>query len=214
MAQIASTPALPNPLTQESSGFQREAASAIVAFRKPEAEARVRHKLQRWNLQGYPGPNARRVLRRLRELQSLVPPRVSAACFGTIWNRWTTSRRFQQRGSATNRCVLGCSISAEDSVEHNIHCHIVQEFAHAYLRLGKLEPHDFLLASADTRWNEGSQLTRLAILVYCTYRATQTARHQPRIGAPTGRELLQQMLKDAVRDHAASARVLRGIWAD
>ena len=174
----------------------------------------MRNKLARWELQGYPGPNARRVLRRLLELKNLVPPRVGAACFGTIWNRWTTSRRFQQRQSASNTCVFGCSCSAEDSIEHYLHCRVIREFASSRLRLENLSPAALLLSSDDMRWNDGNALTRVAILVYCAFRATQTARNYSRINVSTAVQLLGQMLKEAVRDHEASARVLREVWSN
>ena len=194
--------------------LQSAASKAIVESRKPQAEDRVRHKLARWNLEGYPGRNARRVLRRLQELQCLVPPRVSSACFSTVWNRWTTARRFQQRQSTTNRCVLGCSCSAEDSIEHYMHCRIIHEFARSRLRLERLDPYALLMASDDMQWNDAGRLTRLAILVYCAYRATQTARNQPQVDEAVAKQMLGHMLKEAVRDHAASARVLREVWSD
>ena len=147
-------------------------------------------------------------------MQHLVPPRVAAACFGTIWNRWTTARRFEQRESLANRCVLGCSCSAEDSTKHCRHCRITREFAQTQIRIESLDPYSLLLASDDSQWNEESRLTRLAIVVHCAFRATQTARHHPHMDEAIAKELLVQMLKEAVRYHAASARVLGEMWSD
>ena len=41
-------------------------------------------------------------------LQALIPPRVSSFVFSLLWNRWTTARRFQNRQSISNRCILLC----------------------------------------------------------------------------------------------------------
>ena len=49
-----------------------------------------------------PGPPrcvAERVHRNLNNLAPLVPHRIIAAVFRTIWNMWCTSRRFQQSTS-------------------------------------------------------------------------------------------------------------------
>ena len=119
--------AVTSPLQEGKSSIQRVATKAIIASQKPSAEERVRDKLARWNLHGFPGPNARRILRRLRELQSLVAPRVSAACFSMIWNRWTTARlsnrdmrpvivacwdaHARQRTVSSNTSTVGLSVS-------------------------------------------------------------------------------------------------------
>ena len=104
----------------------------------PDASARVRHKMGRWKLHSdqpimnmpgelTPAWTCTRALSNLRRLHHIVTPRVSAACWGTLWNRWTTARRFQQRQSAKNRCVFSCSPRAEDSIEHYAFCpHIWQ----------------------------------------------------------------------------------------
>ena len=95
-----------------------------------------------------------------------------------------------------------------------MHCRIIHEFARSRLRLERLDPYALLMASDDMQWNDAGRLTRLAILVYCAYRATQTARNQPQVDEAVAKQMLGQMLKEAVRDHAASARVLREVWSD
>ena len=215
VARVSSLSIEPQAQRQAKRPLQSAAAKAIIAARNPRSEERVRHKLERWSLQGLPGPNARRTLRRLRSLAQLVAPRVSAACFSTIWNRWTTARRFQQRATADNRCVLGCPAAAEDSIEHYIRCRAVHEFGRACLRLEHncaAHPEVFLMASDSRRWNQGSDLTRLALLIYCTYRATNIARSKGRFEAHDAQELLRQMLKEGVRDHPASAGIISELW--
>ncbi len=60
-------------------------------------------------------------------LGKTVPPKVCAAVFGTSWNRWCTAHRYQQRSSSSNICKFGCSLSAEDSLEHYRRCRVVRE---------------------------------------------------------------------------------------
>ena len=73
--------------------FQNAVKKKLVEAEKYNAEDRVRYKLVRWKLgksggiDMLPGRLAPRVLKRLRELGSVVAPRVVAACFGTLWNR-------------------------------------------------------------------------------------------------------------------------------
>ena len=50
----------------------------------------------------------------------------------TIWNRWTAERRFQRRSSAANVCKLGCSSTAEDSIEHYCQCRVLDAIVSKY----------------------------------------------------------------------------------
>ena len=98
--------------------LQRTICKDLRQRRKGEAHHRIRGKLKRWELQGLPRQQADDFQKHLKQLQSLVPPRVRAAVLNTAWNRWTTERRFQRRDEATCRCVFGCPPEAEDSLEH------------------------------------------------------------------------------------------------
>ena len=90
--------------------------------------ARIRQKQARWHLHdstrtpqppdtsiqhNTPNWQANRTHHLLEHLSSLTSPRVRAAVFSTIWNRWCTRRRWQQRHKEENKCVLGCSPTAE-----------------------------------------------------------------------------------------------------
>jgi hypothetical protein len=102
--------------------FQRTAYDLLCQHAPYDAENRIRAKQERWQLcedrhlryvslsgkRKTPAWQAERTLRNLHELSSLVTPRVWSAVFSTIWNRWTTARRFQQRESSNNVCALGC----------------------------------------------------------------------------------------------------------
>ena len=82
--------------------------------------SRIREKFERWYLNDptkhirLPGSvrertpewQSRRAWWLLQKLLLVAPPRVQAAAFSTIWNRWTTSRRFQ--ATSVHSCLLGC----------------------------------------------------------------------------------------------------------
>ena len=83
--------------------------------------SRMRFKLERWNLPGFPGRTAERFVRALSQLKEHLPPRVCAAILRTAWNGWCTKRRFQSLGA----CVFGCGAFLQaDSVEHYSGCRV------------------------------------------------------------------------------------------
>ncbi len=65
-------------------GFQKLVSIKILKHGKPSAELRVRQKLERWHLDGPAAHVARRVLRRIVRLRTLVAPRVPAAVFSLL----------------------------------------------------------------------------------------------------------------------------------
>ncbi len=193
--------------------FQSAVTQKIHHHHRPNAEERVRAKLARWQLPGPSAHVARRALRRLQQLRSLVSPRVCAAVFSTMWNRWTTARRFQQRASAANSCVLGCGGGAEDSIEHYSRCQAVRACATNFLRLpvdsGDLPQFVF----ADEGLITDETLACRALLVYATYRVTnhyRSSRHCPCTEAAA--DALAQHCKNGVEGHAASRRMLDFRW--
>eukprot|EP00972_Heterocapsa_arctica_P008886 1303721-Heterocapsa_arctica.AAC.1 len=60
----------------------------------------------------------------------IVAPRVAAAVWGLLWNRWTTARRFQ--GVAA--CVLCCT-HGDDAIEHYVGCRVVRAAGWKALKL-------------------------------------------------------------------------------
>jgi hypothetical protein len=180
----------------------------------------VRNKLQRWKLPEPPAHIASRVLHRLELLRRLVPPRVSAAYFSALWNRWTTARRFQRRGSATNRCLLCCPQRAEDSLEHYAACSVVRKVGRDYLGLDMCENigntsealQEFLMTgrmSLDTE----SRLLRGAVLVYATYMTTNNARPAGPLEAEVARHAMMQHAKQGVQGHAEAMRAVDNWWS-
>ena len=105
--------------------FQKTVMARILLSEQPDGPARIREILthrqlidkhrplprdisNRYKLAGPPAQIARRVYKNLLHLKNLVPPRVCAAVFRTIWNGWCTERRFQRRWGNSNVCMLGC----------------------------------------------------------------------------------------------------------
>ena len=211
-------------------GFQRAAYGLVMRHTQPDPENRVRQKLARWNLddparhgpeamsarQLTPNWIARRTLHNMYLLSTLVPPRVSAAVFSTIWNRWATDRRFQKRTlDGAGRCRLGCGGRyAEDSIEHYGHCETIREVGIRQLHLdpdGQLNLRTFMQCNPRIRTKE--QLTAAALLVYAAYRAFNHYRHNT--PPPSGQvaHALRQWVREGAMGHKQATSVLDALWA-
>ena len=154
---------------------------------------------------------ASRVQNKLQRLTVLVAPRVAAACFSTLWNRWTTARRFQKRHRLGNHCVLGCEGGAEDSIEHYSCCQSVRCVGIKSLRLWPDSDRcTFMLT--DPRIDDEETLTCVAVLVCATYMATNCFRQCGGTDAVTAKEALEQYCRQAVRGHLRSQRVTDSRW--
>ena len=198
--------------------LQGEIRRRLLAGVAPNAVERCRHKLRRWRLDGLPAVVARRVAMRFQELVPLAPPRVRAAVLSTLWNRWTTHRRFQQRGAAGDYCLLCCGgAGASDSLEHYGRCKVVWTVAERALRLpGPGSPGAwarFLLAAPDLDpAGAPDALCRVALLVYATYTVVNMARQQAPFGhAAVAADALEHTLREAARGHDKASRVLSRI---
>ena len=181
---------------------------------QPNFEFRIREKIQRWHLPGPAATVARRITKRLGELQGLVAPRVQSACLSTLFNRWCTPRRFQQRDSHRNRCLLGCPGLAEDSIEHYVHCGTIHAVADTYLHMRQyfpLQAEHFMLASRVLQ--DGEVLTCMAILTYAAYMATNHYRQSGAVCREVAIESLKQHCRNAVRRHSSSVRILDRRWS-
>jgi hypothetical protein len=195
-------------------GFQKAVRKHIIKRTMPDAEERMRSKLKRWRLPKLPRVAATRALAGLRTLRALVPPRVSAAVLSTMWNRWTTARRFQRRA----RCTLGCSLSAEDSIEHYCRCPVVRTVASERLGVHDIDGSFlqlFTLVANELRSApRKSRLVRAAVLTYATYRSTQAARCTGGWTMERATESMVQYIKEAVRGHAVATRLVDRWWVD
>jgi hypothetical protein len=211
--------------------LQRIAYKKILLRNAPIPESRVRDKLARWclttpsahvtmNLDTFSARvltsewMSRKALHNLHLLGQLATPRVVAACFSALWNRWTKARRFQRRAHKDNRCQLGCSGHAEDSIEHYARCGQIRQLGTRFLRLKapeQLSVHTFMLCNPNIRTQQ--ELTVSAILIYAAYRATNHYRHAPTPSPTAVFDALVQWAKEAVRNHPSSTAVLDGLWS-
>ena len=206
--------------------FQSRIYEAIHAREAPDPHARFREKLHRWKLdhpeqprhnflsvkQRTPNWQARSAFCRLSEIACHTAPRVHAAVFGAIWNRWCTRRRFQQKGL----CRLCQSPTSEDSIEHYVTCKEVKQLASRRLRLDVAEHvniHTFTCTNRAIATKE--LLVRSALLIYATYRALNYQRTAAR--PLQGEELyhaLCQWLIEGARGHSTSSRILATAWTN
>jgi hypothetical protein len=211
--------------------FQRTAYQRLLRHSEPDPEFRVRHKQERWKLTDpsrhvcmriqdlgvrirTPHWMSRKALHNLQLLGGLVAPRVIAACFSTMWNRWVTARRFQQRADKTNYCKLGCGGDAEDAIEHYARCERVWGMGTRFLRLQQPEHisvHTFMLCNPYIQTKE--DLTCTALLVYAAYRATNQYRHLNTPSATIAYDALAQYAREGVRNHRASSETLDQRWS-
>ena len=204
--------------------FQKDVYELILWHTRPEPEFRIRDMLDRLHRSGLsrhlslsvrtstPAWTSRKCLHNLHVLSSLVAPRVASACFSTIWNRWTTRRRFQQRTSKHNQCQLGCGGDAEDSIEHYSRCARVRNFGARVLKFQSehISLHTFLLC--DPRICTEEELTKSALLIYATYRAFNHYKHAAPPTSADVHDALNQWCKEGVKGHTLSSRTLAKIW--
>ena len=192
-------------------GLQQWISHALELPPPGLAERRLRHKLQRWRLPGFPGRTARAVHRRFCLLRGCVAPRVHVAVLSSLFNRWTTRRRFQQDG--TSRCLLGCG--GDDALEHYLRCPEIRRAATTDLGID-CDPSDFwscmMLAECPPRMTDGrSTWTLVALLHYAAYRTTNAIRQRagPVLSQTEIRRAIHQALIEAVRGHPRSREVWR-----
>ena len=199
--------------------YQRSLSRLLAERHDHNPYWRIRSKLDRWQLPGSPGPTVTRVSRALERLKELTAPRVRAAVWRTLFNGWTTARRFQRTG----KCVLGCNEEFnEDSIEHYAHCAAVRSLSRNFLGsgVGGTQPAitspsnakgDFIVLGLNQGSVEDALLTKRAILVYAVYRATNLQRHSDDVASIVESSgILQQYAKEAVRGHSVSTGILLG----
>jgi len=191
----------------------------LLASRVQNPVERIRRKLQRWALMDHsihgtvpegsnPRKNAERCNRNLQWIGSNLPPREGSAVFSTIWNRWTTKRRFQASGS----CLLGCSERASDSIEHYCRCAVVQRVCRQFLNLDPrvyTGMHAFLLTHPGIVSKES--LTALSLLIYSVYNVTNRLRANGPLSDGIY-DALCQMCREGAKGSELAVRTLRERW--
>ena len=206
--------------------FQSMVYAKLHKAAAPNVHERFAHKLARWKLhqpshplhaqlsviQSTPNWQARCAHQRLKAVARLTAPRVHAAVFGAVWNRWNTKKRYQLRG----RCRLCQKPHTEDAIEHYVFCNTVREVASRRLRLdtrSHVNIHTFTCTNPLLHSKE--LLTRAALLIYATYKALNHQRHAP---CPLQSEDLYhamcQWIVEGVRGHAYSCKVLASTWTN
>ena len=192
--------------------FQKVSRKVLKEASGPDPVASMRTKLMRWKLQGLPGHVAPRAHRGLCRLNGLVCPRVVAAVWRTLFNGWTTARRFQAQG----QCLLGCrGPFQEDSIEHYAHCGVVRNFKAKFL-WDALSLHEADARSSDAKGEfitlglnlsevDDDALARRAILVYAVYCTVNNIRHtNPATSGETVMDMMLQYTQEAVRGQDTS----------
>ena len=188
----------------------------LVAQHLRDPRSRVREKLHRWKLpiigttalQNTPAWRAARAHWLLSRLGALVPPRVQAAVFGAIWNRWTTAARFQ--GS---RCCLLCGLGDSDKLQHYCCCRVVRQVLTRRLRLPDDEfanLDSFLLVNPSITSKE--VLTLVALLIYGVYDITNKQRQLGRSLGEAAFEAIAQAVRQGARGHAGAINTLDSRW--
>lgn len=172
-----------------------------------DVETRLRSRLLRWRLPGFPGRIARRVAVQLARLRQLAPPRVRAAALSTIFNRWVSDRRMRSRRRGTGLCKLQCSATAADSVEHYFRCPVWLEWQRR--RLGDcLRDHGLRHGVLAAPMSDG-QLCRQAIGNYVLYRGTNHLRRHRFAPRANVQEYIHQHLDQLLHEGTRDSLVLR-----
>ena len=213
----------PRPWTREvetraKRTTQRFAYQALLRQAGATSGRRMEDKIDRWHLPGHQPTVADRIISNMRALRPLVPPRVQAAVFSTLWNRWATARRFQVRGTP---CLLGCSHpQGEDSIDHYMECPVALHAAAGKLRLhlgAQTARRCLMLADVPNHVTDErslqSWLTRCAILVYAVYRTTNTARHRGMMDYRVATQALKEAMYEGTRGHSRAMRCVDTVYA-
>ena len=206
--------------------FQSWVYTALHQKSAPDIHTRFAHKLGRWKLdrptqvlhdhlsvtQRTPNWQARCAHQRLKTIAKLTTPRVHAAVYGAMWNRWCTLGRFRNTG----RCRLCQQPRTKDSIEHYTFCSTVRKLASRRLRLcctTQVNIHTFTCTNPLIRTQE--QLSRAALLIYATYRALNHQRHSNSPLPPD--ELFNAMCQwvvEGARGHARTCQTLASTWSE
>ena len=194
-------------------GLQRRLMTLWRAKTGPEMHFRIRHKLARWDIEGRPRQVAEKFSKHILHCRSCTPPRVRAALWNTAWNRWPTACRFQLRGTASSRCVFGCSPTAEDSIEHYSYCKVIREAHWRHLAIapnmhGSLLPAWLLAEGAATK----EVASRMALGVYATYRSFCTQRHSQTARREDLVDMFGQYVREGAMNHPGAEAALNKIW--
>ena len=146
-------------------------------------------------------------------LSKIVAPRVHAAAFKTLWNGWTSERRFQRRRGHNNRCRFRCSESAEDSIEHYCRCGVIIEVARSYFNMHYPAEEALNIWALNTHWVDRQEvMTCVALLIYGAFNAFNSIAHHGISSKAQAHKCIIQHCKQGATSHAASSQVLANCW--
>ena len=209
-----------------SKEIQKSTYRSVLAFHMELPINRIRQKMVRFELQNFskhgsipggvrqqtPAWRSRRCYSNLTALNKVVPPRVQAAAWGAIWNRWTTEARFQR----ISQCLL-CSCSfGTDSLEHYSRCRVTRKLLRVRLNLDPDKftgMHAWTLSSPWIATKE--ELAGVALATYAVYTVSNRLRHmgQSNLQDEEHRyEALVQAIKEGVKGHEQASKTLRHRW--
>ena len=194
--------------------FQRTVRRAIAAQVFVDPVGRMRHKLDRFGLPGWPGLTATRCLHALKVLHRDAPPRVGAAVLRTMFNGWTTARRFQRSGPCLFRC--NC-FWHEDSIEHYAACPVTNEFGRRMLKL-KASPASTPLSNLVVFGMNMASVDDLTILrrgiwVYAIYKTFCILSQAQADSSQEVLDTMGQCARDGVKGHATATWALDNVYA-
>ena len=155
--------------------YERDLYDSILCQSNWNAHKRVRQKITRWKHADTPRREADTTLENLRRIGQLAPPRVTAACIGTVCNKWASERRMQRRNTHTNKCIFHCRHEEdppgpEDSLEHYWHCTVLQGiFNDEGFKISQFSPKEILLLNGKLTELE---LIRASAACYATMKST------------------------------------------
>ena len=192
------------------SKFQSCARMSLARHDQPDKIGRIRAKLVRWKLPGIERHTADRCSRLFPRLAKLVPPRVAHAVWRTVWNGWTSGRRFQK---LSHHCALCCGgLAEEDSIEHYARCRVTRDLCTGFVGLSPLHYTrwlgNFVVLGVNHGKVDDTTVVKRAVVVYAIYRATNHLRHKPESNHDVIQDLVRQFAREAVRGHGPATRML------
>ena len=210
--------------------LQRKATQAIKNLERPDPVHRIRKKLSRWFDPECKGPNdmvspsmlipgppnwiAGRAHGNLLRLQGLAPPRVCAAVLRVLWNSWCTARRFQNRFSSKDRCLLGCK-GAHDSIEHYSRCPVGREILRKILRVDLQPQRGLAMFTLSTPEQSIDALLAVsAVYIYSIYCTTNGYRHTAQPNIPQAKQCMIQHIRQACFGHPTLSHIVENRWRE
>jgi len=171
-------------------------------------QSRVEWKITRWRIPGNRHRHGRKVVEHLAALGRLVAPRVAAAVWGLVWNRWCTARRFQTH----TQCALGCG-HGDDSIEHYVCCRVTRAVGRTFLRIQASTEDRCGKMMGWAGYHDEDERRCWAILTYGVYVATNSARRRPPHIQAEREQELSQHCRQASEGHGPTMRCILKRWA-